>query len=350
MFRFPAHRTLSRFRWTVTLPALLLISGAVLLALNLTPQSPPLQDPPRTLFHKITARPGRIFYLGVQRTTAQYRNIKQHESRTLQQSLERRYRIKFKSRSTRYFNFAYRCPEHRINRLVRYLNSFFKEIYPRYFRWEPQTPFNIVYFRNKAEFTRHTGSHAYGFFRPAERTLYSWNGSGHGTLWHEMIHAFVHDNSEHFIPQWFNEGLTSFYEMAFLRNGKVSEGSSNWRMPRLHEAIRTGKAPHLRDFLQRDWMQVDFGYAQARFFFCMLWKKHKMVPFVRKYLYTLLPAYSGKELGRQTVKLAEKLTGKNIEEINREFLQLAKNTPKNRKLIRQPPGYRAGARNGKTRL
>lgn len=81
-------------------------------------------------------------------------------------------------------------------------------------------------------------------------------------------------------------------------------------------------------------MGIDFGYAHARFFFCYLWMKNRLVPFVRGYLYDLLPQHHGEALGQAAIRLAERLLGSNIDKINADYLALVRRTGTNQKLWR----------------
>ena len=141
----------------------------------------------------------------------------------------------------------------RMQRLLVYTRAFHEQVYPRFFRYEPRRPFRIVYFRDRARFRAATRSPAYGFYRPANHILFSYSGAGHGTLWHELVHAFAAENSEDSLwPQWFSEGFASFYEMAFLDDrGQVSEGYANWRLPKLQRDIRARRLAPLGTALLR---------------------------------------------------------------------------------------------------
>lgn len=191
--------------------------------------------PVRTPAGEIFKNRSGIWYLGSVRTAADFRQRKQAEALVLKQELESLCKLPFRVITTRYFNLAYRCPENEIRFLAHYLERFFHDIYPRYFRYEPRAPFRVVYFRTQREFYEMTGSDAYGFYRSDQRTLYTWARSGHGTLWHEMIHAFVHDNTEAEPQQWFNEGLASFF-MKW-----PSSGTNGWT-----RATPTGGCPPSR--------------------------------------------------------------------------------------------------------
>ena len=249
-------------------------------------------------------------------------------------SVEDKFKTRFKVISTKGFYIAYICSKRSINWLKMYLDEFYRQVYPKYFVKEVEKPWKIVYFANKKQFRAKTGSDAYGYYSPRDRTLYTYCNSGHGTLWHEMMHGFMDSNTDRDIHQWFSEGLASFYEMAFLVRGKVSEGWTNWRMPALKEAIKRGQFTHLKEFMMDEEMKESFGYAEARFLFCYLWMKNIIVPFVKGYVYELLPKYSGKKLGKETIKLLEGLAGKSIDKINEEYLYYAKRLKRDQKLMR----------------
>ncbi|MDH5682047.1 MAG: hypothetical protein OEZ36_10695 [Spirochaetota bacterium] len=249
-------------------------------------------------------------------------------------SMENRFKTKFKVISTKDFYIAYICSKRSINWLKMYLDEFYRQVYPKYFVKQVEKPWKIVYFANKTQFTAKTGSEAYGYYSPRDRTLYTYCNSGHGTLWHEMMHGFMDSNTDRDIHQWFSEGLASFYEMAFLRGGKVSEGWTNWRMPALKEAIKSGQFTHIKEFMMDEEMKESFGYAEARFLFCYMWMKNIIVPFVKGYFYDLLPKYSGNKLGKETIKLLEGLAGKSIDKINDEYLYYAKRLKRDQKLRR----------------
>jgi hypothetical protein len=249
--------------------------------------------------------------------------------------LNDRYKLSFQVEAGRHFQFAHRGSPTRRAELRRYQDRFFQEICPRYFRYEPREPWRIVYFASAAEYTRATGMRTYGHYSPAERTLYSYTGSGHGTLWHEMIHAFLDDQSVGFVPQWFEEGFAAFYEMAFLRGDRVSEGCANWRLPALQQAIRAGRVTPLREALLMEDFTPGFHYAEARFFFCWLWTRGILQRFVQIFVYELLPHHDGPELGRAAIQTLEELSALTIDEIDREYRALALRTRKNQKLTRE---------------
>lgn len=265
-----------------------------------------------------------IFYLKKRYTKENLAKVKDKEISAFEKKLKQEYKVDFKIKHhAKYFNVAYQSTEAQVQHLMYVLEVFFESIYIRFFKYEPENPFYIVYFANKSEYQKHTEHDSYGFYMPSEKTFYTYAGSGDGTLWHEITHAFVDANKDKAIQQWFSEGFASFYEMASIQNHTFIEGYTNWRMPALQQAIREDNFIPLSAFFAENRMSEDYGYAKARFFFCYLWQYDKMDEFVNIYLYKLIPQYKPQELGKQVIKTIEKLTGKTINKIEQEYKKLA---------------------------
>jgi hypothetical protein len=286
----------------------------------------------RMLYVNIPADGATIQYCGKKYSKEEYLKKKSDELQSFSKTLESKYGLTFKTRSSKYFNIAYRISEQEMNHLQTYLLYFFRHVYPRYFIYEPRQPMRVVYFETKELYVTKTGCDAYGFYQPDSKTLYTYAYSGHGTLWHEMIHAFVDDTIDCSPQQWFNEGFASFYEMSFLDNNAVVEGYTNWRLPQLQEVLRQGRMTPLKRFLSNESMEEEFGYTEARFLFCLLWINNKMEPFVKSYLYEICPKYTGKQRSAMTIKKIESLLGKDIDTIQKEYSDLALKLNKNQKL------------------
>lgn len=265
-----------------------------------------------------------IFYLKKRYNKEELAQIKAKEIEVWQEKLKQEFDTDFKIKQhSKYFNIAYRCTEAQVQHLAYVLEVFFESVYTRFFKYEPENPFHIVYFANKPEYREYTEHNSYGFYMPSNKTFYTYAGSGVGTLWHEITHAFVDANQDKVIQQWFSEGFASFYEMAAIQNQTFIEGYTNWRMPALQQAIREDNFIPLLEFFSESRMTEDYGYAKARFFFCYLWLYDKMDEFVNIYLYQIIPKYKGKEQGKQVIKTVEKLIGKDIKEIEKEYKKLA---------------------------
>jgi hypothetical protein len=267
---------------------------------------------------------GKIFYLAQYYTPTELSEIKQEELDTWQTALEKQYNQKFKTKHfSKYFDIAYRCTDAEASKLEYITNVFFKGIYTRFFKYEPEFPFKIVYFAHKAEFTQYTGSEAYGFYQPRSRTLFTYAYSGEGTLWHELVHAFVDANIDHNIQEWFSEGFASFYEMGGIAHDTFVEGYTNWRLPLLQKMLKRADYLPLPDFLEEQDMSEDNAYAKARFLFCYLWIYDKMDAFAKKYLYELSAQYKGKELAEKSIVEIEHLVGKDFTALEKEYNEWA---------------------------
>ena len=281
-----------------------------------------------------------IFYLNKKYSFKEYKSIKENEIEKFKNLNSEFYKkVKFNYTYLKYFNIAYACSSSDFNLLFNKMRIFFYDTYPKYFNQEPRFTVRVVLFKNKLEFEREMeAGGSYGFYFPEEKhwtptakTFFSYCGSGPGTAWHEMIHPFV-DFFAKDTQQWFNEGFASFYEMGSTTEKNFIEGYTNWRHPELQDIIRRKKLTPLKQFLLEEDMKEDYGYAYSRFSFCYLWMKNLMIPFVKEYLFELYPHYKGKKLGEKSIESLERLTGKNIQDIQNELESLALKLKKNEKL------------------
>ncbi len=263
---------------------------------------------------------GKVYYLLAYQTPVDFQEAKEKELKTWQTALEQKYTLNFKMKHfSKYFDLAYRCTDGQASALEWVTNVFFQAIYVRHFKYEPTHPFKIVYFKDKQEFTTYTKSTAYGFYQPATKTLFTYTGSGEGTLWHELIHAFVDANINQAIQQWFSEGFASFYEMGGVAENKFVEGYTNWRLPLLQKMLQKPTYLPLPTFMAQEDMTEENAYAKARFIFCYLWVYDKMDEFVQRYLYELSAQYQGEALGKQCCIAIEQLVGKDMKAIEAEY-------------------------------
>ncbi len=344
------HRILCAFAFVRTVPdsprlkyrMRLSILLSLVSLLTCTPTSTSPVEAPRRLMGEVPADTDTVIqYAGEVLSRESYDQRLAAEERAFLAKLSTNHKnLTFRTRRQKYFHIAYRTDEARMNHLARYLEEFYRQVYPLYFIYESSRPVRLVYYRTKAEFQEHTGSPAYGFYRRAEHTLYTYANSGHGTLWHELIHAFLRENEvSDYDPQWFHEGFASFYEMAFLTQTAsgplVVAGYANWRLPAWQRNLRRGAVAPLREALLRAKLAPDYDYAAARFLFCYLWTRGKMQPFVRAVVYDLMPRYEGVELREQMLVKLENITGESVEEIEANVRALALRTRKNEKLRRE---------------
>ncbi|MCP4131274.1 MAG: hypothetical protein GY754_09860 [bacterium] len=275
-----------------------------------------------------------IHYFGTPLSHKQYAKRKKLETMKLKNILKETYGYHFKTRATKYFNIAYRCSEKKMDHFQKYINAFFEQVYPRYFIYEPDHIIQIVFYKNAPEFYECAGSKVDSFYSPITKTLFTYPDSGHGSVWHELIHAFIDTNTDVQTQQWFEEGFASFYERAFLIDGKVVEGYTNWRVDRLHAAMKKNKIAHLKDFTYYYMMRETYGYAEGQLLFCYLWTHDVMELFVKTYIYNICPRHKRLKLNKATIAYLEELMGKNIDDINSDFLAFAKSVKKDQKLYK----------------
>lgn len=254
-------------------------------------------------------------------------------------TLKKEFKLNFKYSTTNYYNVAYLCGSDQIKNSLYVIDVFVKDVYPLYFHEKIKKKPLLVLFKDKQQYYKATKFDAYGVYFPDSSTsfpgtLFTYCNSGPGTIWHELMHSFLDINSNETMPDWFGEGLASFYEMGAIANDKFIEGYTNWRLPELQEVIREKKFKPLKIFLQEEDFKDEFGYSEARFFFCYLWTIDKMQSFVKSYVYELSPKYRGRELHEKTIARLEELTGKKIDQIEAELKKLALSTKKYEKLTK----------------
>lgn len=125
----------------------------------------------------------------------------------------------------------------------------------------------------------------YGFYLSGRRAMVMNIKPGYGTLTHEMVHPYFHQNWPQG-PAWLNEGLGSLFERPSEREG-VFIGKPNWRLPGLKAALRAKAVPTFRALTHLssdDFYGDDSGvnYAQARYLCYWLQEKGLLVKFVRR--------------------------------------------------------------------
>ena len=294
------------------------------------------KGPPRVPLSNLQPASNEHQYMGRLYTAVEYAKLKQKELERFDFNLKYMYRPKFRFMHQGYYNIAHRCRASEIKHLLNSIRVFHADVYPRYFRYEPNKAIRVVVFGNRREFIRHTNTRVYGSYVPAINTMITYCGSGSGTMWHELAHAFIKLNTSQAPPEWFNEGFASFFEKAKIRNGRFVPGYANWRHAYLRKAMDAGQIPSVASLVQsRSLAGRPAALSRARFLFCYLWSRNKMHAFTRIYLFELLPRYQGDELGRRALETLEKLLGKSAAEINSEYLTLARRLRPNQKLPRE---------------
>jgi len=155
----------------------------------------------------------------------------------------------------------------------------------------------------------------FGYYKPGIRTMIMHASSGIGTLWHELTHALASFDFPR-IPDWFNEGLGSLHEGAYVTRRRMV-GVTNWRLPGLKDAIFHRRLRRLRSLITSDdFYSKDAGtnYAQARFFVQYL--QHRGVLF--RFYKAFRAQGPGRDLG---ASLVEKTLGKSLEQVEADFLR-----------------------------
>ena len=163
-----------------------------------------------------------------------------------------------------------------------------------YFKQDPRQILDIWLFKDETSYKTNckrlfgkTPDTPYGYFSQADGALVMNISTGGGTLVHEIVHPFVAANFPD-CPAWFNEGLGSLYEQCGEVDGEI-HGYTNWRLPRLQEAIRKGKLTSfdaLCHTTDSDFYEKDRGtnYAQARYLCYYLQQKGLLKSYYRRFL------------------------------------------------------------------
>jgi len=84
----------------------------------------------------------------------------------------------------------------------------------------------------------------FGYYSAEHAALVMNISTGRGTLVHEIVHAYLHENFPA-CPPWFDEGLASLYEAPADDHGHI-RGEINWRIKGLEQSIRGGKTISFR--------------------------------------------------------------------------------------------------------
>ena len=163
-----------------------------------------------------------------------------------------------------------------------------------YFKQDPRQILDIWLFKDKESYETNckrlfgkTPDTPYGYFSQADGALVMNISTGGGTLVHEIVHPFVAANFPN-CPAWFNEGLGSLYEQSGEVRGEI-HGYTNWRLPRLQEAIRNGSLTPFKTLCHTtdtDFYEKDRGtnYAQARYLCYYLQQKDLLKTYYRRFL------------------------------------------------------------------
>src|SRR5215831_11376811 len=162
-----------------------------------------------------------------------------------------------------------------------------------YFSKDPKDILDIWLFRDSASYEKNAlalfgdkPSTPYGYYSSAHKALIMNISTGGGTLVHEIVHPFVEANFPT-CPAWLNEGLGSLYEQCGEVNGHI-RGLTNWRLPGLQNAIRTGAVPSFRKLMSMDSRTFyddtqGTHYAASRYLCYYLQQRGLLVKYYREF-------------------------------------------------------------------
>ncbi len=162
-----------------------------------------------------------------------------------------------------------------------------------FFTKDPNEILDIWLFKDEASYKKHTRllfgedpTTPYGYYSRKHKALIMNIGTGGGTLVHEIVHPFIEVNFPA-CPPWLNEGLGSLYEQCGEVDGHI-HGFTNWRLPGLQRAIRSGSVPPFKTLMEMDtntFYNEDRGinYAQARYLCYYLQEKGLLTKFYREF-------------------------------------------------------------------
>jgi hypothetical protein len=124
-----------------------------------------------------------------------------------------------------------------------------------------------------------------GYYLSSRNALIMNIKPGYGTLVHEMVHPFMHQNW-HDAPAWLNEGLASLFEFPFEEHGHM-KGRVNWRLRGLKIGFSRKVVPSfsvLTHLSTNAFYDDPHGvhYAQARYICYWLQQKGLLVTYVKR--------------------------------------------------------------------
>lgn len=162
-----------------------------------------------------------------------------------------------------------------------------------FFARDPAPILDIFLFQDADSYERHTRllfghrpSTPYGYFDEEAGALVMNIATGGGTLIHELVHPYMHENFPN-CPPWFNEGLGSLYEGSRIHEGSLL-GVVNWRLPGLQQAIRDKQSISLQALTAKKPEQyyrdeTGVNYALARYLLMYLQERGLLQRYYREF-------------------------------------------------------------------
>lgn len=162
-----------------------------------------------------------------------------------------------------------------------------------FFTKDPTEILDIWLFKDDESYRKHTRllfgdepTTPYGYYSRHHKSLIMNIGTGGGTLVHEIVHPFIEANFPS-CPPWLNEGLGSLYEQCGESDGHI-RGFTNWRLPDLQQAIRSGDVSSFKTLTSMDAGAFyndkrGVNYAQARYLCYYMQEKGVLIRFYREF-------------------------------------------------------------------
>ena len=164
-----------------------------------------------------------------------------------------------------------------------------------FFSHDPVEIIDIWLFKDEVSYKRYakelfddTPTTPFGYYSAEHQALIMNIKTGGGTLVHEIVHPYMAANFPD-CPAWFNEGMGSLFEQSEDHNGHI-HGLTNWRLPRLQEAIRSNNIPSFEKLLSTttsefygSGREYSHNYAQARYLCYYLQEKGLLPKFYREF-------------------------------------------------------------------
>lgn len=160
----------------------------------------------------------------------------------------------------------------------------------------------------------------YGHYANSQRYIVVNYSTGPGTLVHELTHALMAVDFPQ-APIWICEGMASLFEQCRVESGKLV-GEQNWRLPELHKGVRDNRLTPLRILFQSDtrefrMLRESLHYAQSRYFCKFLEEKGVLGRVYKAFRKNVT-------LDRTGISVVETALGKNIDEIEEEWIEWIK--------------------------
>ncbi len=160
----------------------------------------------------------------------------------------------------------------------------------------------------------------YGHYGNRDRYIVVNYATGPGTLVHELTHSLMAIDFPG-APIWISEGLASLYEQCRVENGQLL-GEQNWRLPELHNGIRSNRLTPLKLLFKSDtkvfrMLRESLHYAESRYFCKYLQDKGLLERVYKAFRNNPHNSNNG-------IKIVEAALGKNIDSIEKDWIDWTK--------------------------